>query len=1430
MNNEIKRFAGCDLGKASASFVILGIDERGNSTVESTDYEIHEGKPFDVFFNWYKRKRVWECQGLGATGVYVEDFISPALVFPGEGCQEAVLENDSSFPETLNLINIGACGYSALTREPVKQTPNVSSDATKHSFNKKFQTWFVENEKCSSGTGENVQKIAGRFGIGIDEADTLAMQAYNQIPITARCSVFAKSEMTHYANQGKDKRELFAGYFNSLARNSSGLLKLNRVKGPVYLIGGCARICSFVNALEEQLEEKIIIPENFLGFEALGAALLASQDKSGAAKSVLPENPSELVKKHQAKFTALKPAYQWRDNVAILDAPSVRHNWEKVPTILGLDLGSTGAKAVLTDINTKAAVFDVYDTTRGNPVDAARRLVDAILRKGNPDIRAIGVTGSGREAVGILLRAVFPDACDRMIILNEIVAHATSAMHLDSDKGDDLTVIEIGGQDAKYIRLSGGRIVESDMNKACSAGTGSFLAEQAACYDILDMDEFIGMASAADSPPDLGMICTVFVADSGAEALKEGFSLGDVFAGFQYSIIHNYLNRVMGQRTFGRKIFFQGKPATNPSLAWTLAAVTEREITVPPNPGAMGAWGIGMCAIDSLKKIPSQQIHIGKILEADVVGRSEFPCADKDCQTLCPIERTTIMVGEAAHKILSGGACSKYEVLSQTFPKLSKDAPDPFMERERLLSSYDGDWKGKRIIGIPEVGPVQGHLPWLVTYIGELGFQPKILKSNPKALAKGENLCNSYDSCGPTKICHAICDADVPVLFFPKIMNIYDRMGHGGESCVTGQSMPEMIEQSIKARKMSTIMIRPAISFKNGLLHESGERSLARALGVDPEKNRCAIKKAAAAQLDYETHLIQIGRKAIDYAEAGNIPVVVLCGARHVIHDPAMNGTIPKIIRQNGAMAIPMDCYPISDRTPPMKKIYWGEAKRYLRVAYSARNTGNTFPVMLSSFGCGPASFTEHVFQNILKGYPHTILESDGHGGTAGFVTRIQAFLQSVHQYRSEGQGTQALPDDGNILYAVDHVGDRATLRTDVHYIIFSNNVNVGELVAAVFRSNGYDAVPAPPFSHENYNLGKKDCSGKECYAYPNMWGSFRSYLEANPPKGLTQIVTVTSTMCRVGLFAVKDQMGLGYLGLSDKVGVAGFKVEGRLKFRGKLWVGIVALDLLRQLYLYHIAIEREPGASLTIYNKYAEKVLRLMEEPFTKGFVKTFEKLVNDWGRLQKIIEQAALDYTAIKASKNGSKPLPVVFASGDRFVRGNDFINNNLFLKLAEKGIHIVMEPVSYFFEYLARYHPHIFYHDREKAGKPELMFMVQTRNRLYSLVKKYHSWLPVNDVVEVTNRSKEFMDRSTNGPIPYAIGSVMHNWETGHYDGVVLTSCWGCDSGLVEESILKHNKDIPWYFFYADGTHIDERKLAAYAFRLQRNVARNSSIHAS
>ena len=350
------------------------------------------------------------------------------------------------------------------------------------------------------GTGETIVKIASRFGLDLEEADKLAFDAPVSIPITARCSVFAKSEMTHFGNQGKPTDQLMRGYFESVARNVAALLSRARIEGPVYLMGGGAKLNTFVRSFKHRVGDSVCVVGEPQLFGALGAAVLAADQFRGENLPKLPADPEQLITPRQKRFSIHPPAQQWASNVTYQQAPEVTEDPAKAPTILGLDLGSTGSKAVLTSIRTGNQLLDVYDRTRGNPVDATSRLLGAILKQTKPDVRAIALTGSGREAAATVLRAVFPMLAKKIVVLNEIVAHATAAIRCDDKNGKSLSIVEIGGQDAKFIQIADGHIIESDMNKACSAGTGSFLEEQAVFYGIHDVEEFTELAKKANTP------------------------------------------------------------------------------------------------------------------------------------------------------------------------------------------------------------------------------------------------------------------------------------------------------------------------------------------------------------------------------------------------------------------------------------------------------------------------------------------------------------------------------------------------------------------------------------------------------------------------------------------------------------------------------------------------------------------------------------------------------------------------------------------------------------------------------------------------------------------------------------------------------------------------------------------------------------------
>ncbi|MDP6812574.1 MAG: BadF/BadG/BcrA/BcrD ATPase family protein [Alphaproteobacteria bacterium] len=1413
------RIAGCDLGKASVGFVVAEVGEDGKVEVAGAGYKLHEGDPLGLFQQWYRDNDIASCAALAATGIYADELRAPVLMLPEDSCQEAALEISPGLEDALNLVSIGARGYGVLSRKPAGGDGNGSGP--------KYHYQYLENDKCSSGTGENIQKIADRFGLGIEQADLAAQAADEGIPITARCSVFAKSEMTHFANQGKPTGELFKGYFGSVARNTHSLMARNRVDGPVYLMGGPARIESFRRSFEEMLGEPVKLPPLAECFEAVGAAAIAAEQAARTTLAPLPADPAELIAPTDSRFSVQAPAYDWRERVTMMAEPEIPAGAAETPTILGLDLGSTGAKAVLTSIETGEVVLDVYDRTRGNPVDAARRLVAGILERAKADVRAIGVTGSGREAVATLLRAVYPDS-HNIIVLNEIVAHATAAARCDVDGGTDLSVIEIGGQDAKYIRVQGGRIVESDMNKACSAGTGSFLEEQANLYDVDDIQEFIDLASTAKRPPDLGMMCTVFVADAASLAIKEGFGRDDIFAGFQYSVIHNYLNRVMGQRTPGARIFFQGKPASNPSLAWTLAAVTGRDIVVPPNPGAMGAWGIGLCASEEMGRAAldaAPGLDLGSILAAEITARTEFRCRDAKCQTLCPIERTTITVGGESRQAVSGGACPKFEVSTTSQPKLAKDAPNPFEQRQDLIDSFVIRREGAPTLVIPELSALAGHVPWLAAFAGEMGFSVELLRSTATSLAAGEQLCNSFDSCGPVKIAHAVCDLDDGVLLFPKIFRISDVHGRGGQTCMTEQAMPDMIERSLLARGKAARVVRPRLSFGDGLdtpdlvaemIRVAGE------FGADPAKVPAAVAAGAAAQLRYEDGLMEIGQGALDYARANELPAVLLAGHLHVTNDRAINANIPHLLRRNGAMAIPVDCFKVDERTPAMWKAYWGDDNRAIRAAAWAREMGDVFPVFLASFGCGPASFTEQIFQSVMEGYPHTILESDGHGGEAGFVTRIQAFLQSVRQFIAEGDPSR-VPDNKRAISFVDPKRQKTGyMDPDTHYVVLSAADYMGPAFAAAYRAYGFDAVAAPPISESNAQCGKPDCSGKECMSYQLVWGAFREYLEQNPQNGQTELLQLTGRMCRGGVFDVKDRISIEKMGLDSNVSVGGLKFGSEPTMAVLIWLGLAMVDILRQLYIYHLPVEAEAGEARALFDGAAQRTMDIIEEPLADPALAAAE-LERKTVEICAVLRQVAGQYAEMDAAWQGEGPLRRVYVTGDALTKGTDVANAGLFLRMSEQGLRLVVEPITDFFEYLGRRHPHLLFGRRvtPEMVAPMVNLQAEMRERLYAEVLDLHPWMPAPAVEAAAVKAEELIDPETYGPTAFEVGSVLRHWETGLYEGVVMTSCWGCDSSLISEGLLRYRKDIPFFFFYDDGTPLDERRVRGFTYRLHRGA---------
>jgi predicted CoA-substrate-specific enzyme activase len=198
------------------------------------------------------------------------------------------------------------------------------------------------------------------------------------------------------------------------------------------------------------------------------------------------------------------------------------------------------------------------------------------------DVTYTVVTGYGRVRF---------DAAEEEI--SEISCHARGAFHLCPSTR---TVIDIGGQDSKAIRLdSNGRVHDFAMNDKCAAGTGRFLEVMAAALD-LPIQDIGALSRRSRHPVSISSTCTVFAETEAISHIARGATKQDVAAGLHHAIA----SRVMGLAArvgLEPEVMLTGGVALNVGVVAALQSQSSEEIMVPADPQAVGALGAALYAV-----------------------------------------------------------------------------------------------------------------------------------------------------------------------------------------------------------------------------------------------------------------------------------------------------------------------------------------------------------------------------------------------------------------------------------------------------------------------------------------------------------------------------------------------------------------------------------------------------------------------------------------------------------------------------------------------------------------------------------------------------------------------------------------------------------------------------------------------------------------
>ena len=333
----------------------------------------------------------------------------------------------------------------------------------------KIITNFSGN-KGASGTGEFFKQQLGRMDMRLRDINDIPEDSC-VMKLSARCSVFMKSDCTHRLNKGEaTKGDIVLSLSDVMATKVIDFLNRARISaGRVLLVGGVTLNKYIIRYIRERMPQiEFVIPEQAPYFEAYGAALLAKQ--SG---SLLPAR-KDLFKAGRVQFKTFKSLKSAEGRVKYLPSQKTKVRADR-EYILGVDGGSTTTKACLIDIETSEVTASFYGRTHGDPVRALKNCLIEMKKQiredigdGKIKITLASTTGSSREILGVFL--------ETPAVYNEIIAHAVGTTFYNEDID---TIFEIGGQDAKYVFLKNKVPIDYAMNEACSAGTGSFLEESA---------------------------------------------------------------------------------------------------------------------------------------------------------------------------------------------------------------------------------------------------------------------------------------------------------------------------------------------------------------------------------------------------------------------------------------------------------------------------------------------------------------------------------------------------------------------------------------------------------------------------------------------------------------------------------------------------------------------------------------------------------------------------------------------------------------------------------------------------------------------------------------------------------------------------------------------------------------------------------------
>lgn len=1122
------------------------------------------------------------------------------------------------------------------------------------------------NTSCAAGTGSFLDQQARRLNL-LDGSCELSKKAFlnsKKIPdIATRCAVFAKTDLIHAQQEGYGIEQICDGLCHGLAKNiSNTLFKYSHANEKILFCGGVSRNRSVKNHLETITGCQLIVDLNSVFYGAAGAALCLMDDlaesKSLDREGLFPLTDLFISSKKEAilsypglslklseypDFTCFSSYVRDEVEADIYEDPS------RVDTslgYLGLDVGSTSTKSIL--INAEGIpIAGFYTKTASRPVEAVQKIFKAYDHFFNTHgidmhIQGCGSTGSGRRISGKIMGAdIEPD---------EITAHAKAAYNLNP-KVD--TIIEIGGQDAKFTLLKDGIVTSSVMNTVCAAGTGSFIEEQALKLEC-PLSEYSDHAEGVSSPVASDR-CTVFMERDINYYFAQGYQKDEILASVLHSVRDNYLTKVASIGKIGNCVLFQGATARNKALVAAFEQRLNKPIHVSKFCHLTGALGVALL----LKEASITSSHF----RGFDLWKHTIPVRQETCD-LCTNHCKLTLADMGGETLAYGFLCGRDYQTNKMIPR--KNTYDLLKLRKQAIPKVEiPSVKHDFTIGIPKALHLFDDCDFWVHFFSRLGIKT-VTSANLKQPVKFGKAFAKAEFCAPIVSLHGHVKyltqhADyifLPFYFEEKSEEKDRRRQH----CYYTQFTPSIISCLSDFDKQK--IISPIIKYLYTNFHTKLELYKAlKKISADFLFSFLDISAAYDSAVEFKTH-IQLNRKALyqTYKSTGTDIDVVLLGRPYTILARTMNNQIPQLFEALGIKTffqdmLDLETHDFSKIDPLLKEIHWNYVAQILKAAYIAATSDHLYPVYISSFKCAPDSFGVDYFKQIMESHnkPYLVLELDEHDSSVGYETRVEAAVQAFTNHNASLK--KAPPAN------MSHLHPAFLPKLDQKTIIYPNfDSYTGHLIVSIFKNEGFQAV----LMEETPETLKKSIltNTGQCLPLNAVAAGFIHTVEKNnlDPSQCVLWLNHSDIACNVKMYPYHIKKIL------EKNG-CGFENAGI--YKGELSLFDISFRASTNAYFAYMfgGLLRSIGCKIRPYEIHKgetdallQKALNILCNAFEKGTSK------------EDALKKATGLFSAIETKKS-FRPKVGIF--GDLYVRDNDIMNQDLLHFIEDNGGEVITTP---------------------------------------------------------------------------------------------------------------------------------------------------------